>query len=103
MWSEFFYEYGAILYMVVLGYFCLISLIAATVTVVDKVRAPDPSKRRVPENTLLLLSALGGSVAMYITMLMIRHKTRHSKFMIGIPIIILFQAVVLLYLSGVLG
>ena len=40
---------------------------------------------------------------MYITMVMIRHKTRHSKFMLGIPIIILFQAVVLLYVSGVLG
>ena len=53
--------------------------------------------------SLLLLSALGGSVAMYVTMLMIRHKTRHSKFMIGIPIIILFQAVVLLYLSGFIG
>lgn len=103
MWSEILYEYGTILYMGVLGYFCLISLIAATVTVVDKLRAPDPAKRRVPENTLLLLSALGGSVAMYITMLMIRHKTRHSKFMIGIPIIILFQAVVLLYLSGVIS
>ena len=103
MWSEFLYEHGDILYMVVIGYFCLISLIAATATVIDKLRAPDPSKRRVPENTLLLLSALGGSVAMYITMVMIRHKTRHSKFMLGIPIIILFQTVVLLYVSGVLG
>lgn len=103
MWSEFLYEYGPILYMVLLGYFCLISLIAATVTVVDKLRSPDPSKRRVPENTLLLLAALGGSVAMYVTMLTIRHKTRHSKFMIGIPIIVLFQAVVLLYVSGILG
>lgn len=103
MWNEFLYEHGDILYMAVIGYFCLISLIAATVTVIDKLRAPDPSKRRVPENTLLLLSALGGSVAMYITMVMIRHKTRHSKFMLGIPIIILFQAVVLLYVSGILG
>ena len=103
MWNEFLYEHGAVLYMVVLGYFCLISLIAATVTVADKLRAPDPAKRRVPENTLLLLAALGGSVAMFVTRLMIRHKTRHSKFMIGIPIIILFQAVVLLYVSGVIG
>lgn len=103
MWNEFLYEYGTVLYIAVLGYFCVISFIAATVTVVDKLRAPDPSKRRVPENTLLLLAALGGSVAMYITMVAIRHKTRHSKFMIGIPIILLFQAVVLLYLSGILG
>ena len=43
MWNEFLYEHGAVLYMAILGYFCLISLIAATVTVADKLRAPDPA------------------------------------------------------------
>ena len=46
---------------------------------------------RTPEKTLLILSALGGSVAMLITMLLIRHKTKHVKFMLGIPIIIILQ------------
>ena len=49
---------------------------------------------------LLLLSALGGSLAMYITMLLIRHKTKHIKFMLGIPIIMVFQAVLLLWLNS---
>ncbi len=69
-----------------------ISLIAVVVTIVDKGKAKRGAWR-VPESTLLILSALGGSVAMYITMLAIRHKTRHSKFMVGIPLILLFQAV----------
>jgi uncharacterized membrane protein YsdA (DUF1294 family) len=40
----------------------------------------------------LLLSLLGGSVAMFATMLMIRHKTKHLKFMLGIPAIMILQA-----------
>jgi uncharacterized membrane protein YsdA (DUF1294 family) len=48
-------------------------------------------KLRIPEKVLLLFSALGGSVAMFITMLIIRHKTKHVKFMLGIPIIMIVQ------------
>jgi uncharacterized membrane protein YsdA (DUF1294 family) len=40
---------------------------------------------------LMTIAALGGSVTMLITMLIIRHKTRHLKFMLGIPVIILIQ------------
>ena len=47
--------------------------------------------RRVREATLFAFSALGGSVAILITMLFVRHKTRHKRFMIGIPIIIAVQ------------
>ena len=59
---------------------------------------------RTPEKTLLLLSALGGSVAMFITMLIIRHKTKHVKFMLGIPLIMIAQAgiVYLLFHFGIL-
>ena len=77
---------------------CLVSLISIFVTVHDKISAKR-GKRRVPEAVLMLLAALGGSAAMYITMLTIRHKTRHIKFMLGIPIIILFQIIFILWLS----
>ena len=73
-----------------------VSLAAVIATVCDKIWAIR-HQWRVPEKWLLILSALGGSAAMYITMLLIRHKTRHIKFMLGIPIIMLFQAVVLVY------
>ena len=59
---------------------------------------------RIPEKTLLILSAVGGSVAMFITMLLIRHKTKHFKFMFGIPVIIVIQAAAIfaLFYFGVL-
>ena len=75
---------------VMLAYFALVSLIAICVTVSDKIRAKR-KKYRTPEATLLVISALGGSVAMLFTMILIHHKTKHSKFMVGIPVIILFQ------------
>jgi uncharacterized membrane protein YsdA (DUF1294 family) len=47
----------------------------------------------VRERTLFILSALGGCVAMYLTMLFIRHKTMHKRFMIGLPLIIVLWGV----------
>ena len=73
-------------------YLIIINLIAIIVTVSDKRRAKR-HLRRIPEATLLLISALGGSPAMLITMHMIRHKTQHKKFMIGIPVIIVLQVI----------
>ena len=72
-------------------YFAAISLFAVVITVFDKVRAVR-SGWRVKESTLLIIAFLGGSAAMLFTMLIIRHKTRHMKFMIGLPLIILIQA-----------
>ncbi len=74
-------------------YFVLINLISVIITVYDKYCAVN-NKWRVKELTLLLFSALGGSISMYITMQIIRHKTKKLKFMLGIPIIIVFQFVI---------
>ena len=81
---------------IALIYLAVVSLIAMIVTVHDK-RVAEKQKRRVRERTLFIWSALGGSVAMYLTMLAIRHKTLHKRFMIGIPLIFVLQ-VVLVYL-----
>lgn len=54
--------------------------------------------RRIPEKNLLIISALGGSIAMLITMRAIRHKTQHTKFMVGIPAIIIAQCVLIVAL-----
>lgn len=69
-------------------YLAVISLVSLVVTCHDK-RAARRHRRRVPERTLLLLAALGGAVAMYITMRCIRHKTQKAKFMVGIPAIVI--------------
>ncbi|MER2080428.1 MAG: DUF1294 domain-containing protein [Ruminococcus sp.] len=75
---------------ILLIYLAVISLISVILTVSDKRRAIR-RRYRISEFTLLLFSALGGSVAMLLTMLMIRHKTNHLKFMLGIPVIIILQ------------
>lgn len=67
------------------------------VTIADKRRA----RRhlwRIPERTLLILATLGGSAAMMLTMLFIHHKTRHLKFMVGIPVIMLLQTLITYYI-----
>ena len=75
-------------------YLIIINLIAVIVTIHDK-RAAVKGTWRVKENTLLLISALGGSPAMYLTMLLIRHKTRKPKFMVGIPLILIAELIII--------
>lgn len=77
-----------------LWYLAFISVFAAAVTVFDKLSAKSHG-RRVPEKTLLLISVFGGSAAMYAVMRIIHHKTRHSKFMVGIPFIIVLQVLLI--------
>lgn len=77
--------------MFFVGYLVAISLVSIFVCIYDKWAAKHATKHRTPEATLLLLSALGGSVAMLATMFLIRHKTKHAKFMVGIPAILLLQ------------
>ena len=79
----------------ILIYFAVISLITIIATVYDKKAAKSRPKHRVPEKILFLLAIVGGSVAEYLTMLRIRHKTKHKRFMIGLPIIIVLQVVIL--------
>lgn len=68
----------------------IVSALAVLVTVYDKLVA-GKKRSRVPEQTLFLLAILGGSAAMYLTMLLIRHKTKHKRFMLGLPLIILLH------------
>ena len=67
-----------------------INSIAVIVPIWDKLAAMHGAWR-VPEKTLFLLCVLGGCPGMYLTMQIIRHKTLHKRFMIGIPLIFLAQ------------
>jgi uncharacterized membrane protein YsdA (DUF1294 family) len=53
---------------------------------------------RVPEAVLFILALLGGSLGIWAGMYLGRHKTRHLKFVVGIPLILIMQ-IVLLYLT----
>ncbi len=86
-------EFAPLLFKMLCIYTAVISLISIIVCIYDKsISKKNRVELRVPEKTLMLLSAIGGGVAMYLTMLIIRHKTKHVKFMLGIPVFILLHA-----------
>ena len=75
-------------------YLAFVSIVASIYTLIDKLAAIT-KKRRVSEAGLFAIAIVGGAAAEYITMLLIRHKTRHERFMFGLPIIIFVHAVLL--------
>ena len=48
-------------------------------------------KWRISERNLLLIAAVGGSLGAYLAMNLFRHKTKHKKFTVGVPLIFLLQ------------
>lgn len=71
-----------------------VNLISIIVTIYDK-HCSKINRWRVSEKSLLLLSILGGSPGMYLTMKLIRHKTQKKKFMLGLPLIFFLEALAL--------
>lgn len=78
-------------------YLALVNLLAFCLYGLDKGKAKK-DKRRIPEATLLLTAVLGGSIGAFLAMRAFRHKTKHKKFTIGVPIIFLCQLAVALLL-----
>ena len=79
--------------LIVLIYLGIMSVISIVICTYDKLFSKfNNVKLRVPEKVLMMLAFLGGSLAMYLCMQLIRHKTKHIKFMLGIPIFILLHA-----------
>ena len=66
-------------------YLLFINIIAFVYCYIDK-RSARKKRRRVPERALLTVCALGGSPAFLVAMLIFRHKTKHNKFLILVPI-----------------
>ena len=73
-----------------LWYLAAVNLVTFTVYGADKAKAKRGAWR-VPEKTLFLLPLLGGSVGALLGMLVFRHKTKHWYFVWGIPLILLAQ------------
>ena len=83
-------------------YLLIISIVTVILTVYDKIAAKNRAFR-ISEATLILCGVFGGAVAELITMLIIRHKTRHIKFMLGLPAIILVQITAFILVKVLLG
>lgn len=77
----------------ILYYLSGIIILAFLVFGLDK-RKARKDRWRVPEATLLLLAVIGGSAGALLGMVVFRHKTRHNKFRIGLPLILLAQLAV---------
>lgn len=75
-----------------LVYLLIINAVGFTLMLVDKHKAKK-KRWRIPEATLIGVAALGGSVGSLIGMYLVRHKTKHPKFTIGIPVILAVQVV----------
>lgn len=66
---------------------------------IDKFKAK-MSLWRIPESTLLILAALGGSMGAYLGMKVWHHKTLHKKFSLGVPAILLIHLALLVYIMS---
>ena len=53
--------------------------------------------RRIPESTLMLFAVLGGSIGAWLGMYLVRHKTKHPKFYLGVPAILVCQILIAIY------
>lgn len=71
------------------------SFVGIIMTVCDK-RAAQKGKRRISEKALMTESFFGGAIGMYITMHLIRHKTQHKNFMIGLPVMIIIHIAIII-------
>ena len=64
---------------------------------IDKYKAKK-NQRRISEATLLTMAAIGGSIGAWAGMQLWHHKTMHKKFKYGIPLIIIMQVALAVYL-----
>ena len=71
-------------------YLALANLLAFALMGLDKRRARRGAWR-VPEKVLFLCAAAGGSIGAIAGMFAFRHKTKHLRFVLGLPVILLVQ------------
>ena len=82
---------------IILCYLLAVNLTTFLLYGIDKYKAKK-NRWRIPEATLLTVAAIGGSIGAWAGMRLWHHKTMHKKFKYGIPIIIIIQIAVCVYL-----
>ena len=81
-----------------IAYYILgINVIVFIIYGIDKLKAKK-GKWRIPENTLLLLAIIGGSIGAWLGIKVWHHKTLHKKFKYGIPLIVIAQIAIVVYI-----
>ena len=82
----------------VLIYLLLINLIGFSAMGIDKYKAKK-NKWRIPEAALFLFAFLWGSLGTTLGMKVFRHKTKHWYFKFGMPLILILQIALMVYLG----
>ena len=83
----------------ILIYFILVNITGFAMMGIDKKRAKRGAWR-IPEKTLFLASALGGSIGTWAGMYFFHHKTKHWYFVVGMPLILLAQIILKMTVCG---
>ena len=83
----------------ILIYLGIINLIGFFSMFLDKQKAKR-GKWRIPEKTLFLLAAIGGSLGTTLGMHVFRHKTKHWYFKLGMPLILIVQIILIIYFAA---
>ena len=81
----------------ILLYLLIVNAIAFLLMLVDKQKARR-NLWRIPEATLLMSAAIGGSIGALAGMYKFRHKTKHLKFTLGVPAILIAQIAAAIFL-----
>ena len=71
-------------------YLLIINALSFLLMLIDKQKAKKDCWR-IPEKTLMAVAILGGSLGGIAGMKLFRHKTKHPKFSIGLPVILAVQ------------
>ena len=83
---------------IILGYLLAVNITSILLYGIDKYKAKK-GRWRISEATLLLIAVFGGSIGAWTGMRLWHHKTMHKKFKYGIPIIIILQVAIAVYLQ----
>ena len=82
---------------IILGYLLAINIATFFLYGIDKYKAKK-GRWRISEATLLMMAVIGGCIGAWAGMRLWHHKTMHKKFNYGIPIIIIIQVALAVYL-----
>ena len=74
-------------------YLAIINALGLLLMRIDKQRARKQAWR-IPERILMTVAAIGGSLGTLIGMHLFRHKTKHLKFMLGVPALLVAHIVI---------
>lgn len=75
------------------NYLLIVNAAAFLLMLADKWKALQKD-RRIRENILIASAVIGGSIGIWAGMYLFRHKTRHLKFTLGIPVIMAVQILI---------